>query len=374
MINIPITYRLPVFSLKRAACFSCNVMKNGSAWKNLEGILQDRAWLLDAPDSRLTTVKSGKDSSFIVIRDDLLHPFVSGNKMRKLDGLWPELVKRGVKDVITCGGLQSAHLLAVAALAAQHGMRSHLLVRGNRPDVLTGNHLFAKLFSSTTVYVSRSEYADREEMFRKYASSALGYHDVLSDDGSTQVAILPEGGALVSALLGMIRLVNWLAFRLETLDIEGIRYENSRIIVDSGTGTTAIGLALGVALLDLPWKVVGVILAAPEEYYNHQKEKLIKEFCSKANIGIEVLDRVNESLCWVVRRHPRKFGKVLSNEISACQEIASRHGILLDPIWTLSSWERATTDSQELKENVFMLHTGGALGMCGLAQRYPDQF
>jgi D-cysteine desulfhydrase len=240
MMNIPIAYRLPACSLNRTACFSCNVMKNGPASKNLEDVLQDRAWLLDAPDSRLTTIKSGKDSSFTVIRDDLLHPFASGNKIRKLDGLWPELVKRGVKDVITCGGLQSAHLLAVAALAAQHGMRSHLLVRGNRPDVLTGNHLFAKLFSSTTVYVSRSEYADREEMFRKYASSALGYNDVLTDDESSQVAILPEGGALVSALFGMIRFVNWLAFRLDTLNVEGIRYKNSRIVVDSGTGTTAI--------------------------------------------------------------------------------------------------------------------------------------
>lgn len=30
---------------------------------------------------------------------------------------------------VTCGGLQSAHTAAVAALAAEHGMRAHLLVR-----------------------------------------------------------------------------------------------------------------------------------------------------------------------------------------------------------------------------------------------------
>ena len=44
-------------------------------------------------------------------------------------------------DVVTCGGLQSAHALAVAAAAAEHGKRAHLLVRGERPAVPTGSHL-----------------------------------------------------------------------------------------------------------------------------------------------------------------------------------------------------------------------------------------
>ncbi len=33
---------------------------------------------------------------------------------------------------MTCGGLQSAHTAAVAALAAEHGMRAHLLVSISR--------------------------------------------------------------------------------------------------------------------------------------------------------------------------------------------------------------------------------------------------
>lgn len=44
-------------------------------------------------------------------------------------------------DIVTCGGLQSAHTLAVAAASAQHGKRTHLLVRGERPAVPTGSHL-----------------------------------------------------------------------------------------------------------------------------------------------------------------------------------------------------------------------------------------
>lgn len=78
---------------------------------------------------------------FALVRDDLLHPLLGGNKQRKLDGLWPSLAQ--ATDVVTCGGLQSAHTLAVAAACAERGKRCHLLVRGERPAVPTGTHLCA---------------------------------------------------------------------------------------------------------------------------------------------------------------------------------------------------------------------------------------
>ena len=125
-------------------------------------------------------------SSLQVIQDDLLHPVLGGNKLRKLDALLPALEEAGVRHVVqhvppmctnmhpgshgayrcmqlcanarrahsanqlqgpgkalgllaplqvTCGGLQSAHCAAVAAACAERGMRAHLLVRGERPQV-----------------------------------------------------------------------------------------------------------------------------------------------------------------------------------------------------------------------------------------------
>ena len=71
---------------------------------------------------------------------------------------------------VTCGGLQSAHTAAIAAACAERGLRSHLLVRGERPAVPTGYHLLARMYGEVT-YVTRSEYADRDAMLQRHAAS-----------------------------------------------------------------------------------------------------------------------------------------------------------------------------------------------------------
>lgn len=236
---------------------------------------------------QITTVQHG-DASFTVIRDDLLHPFLGGNKLRKLDGLWAQLA--GATDVVSCGGLQSAHTVAVAAACAQHGKRCHLLVRGERPAVPTGHHLYARLFAHRIQYVSRAEYADRDGMLAAYvqqlqlqrsqaqqqggqsglgstnesrtaanssheaatAAAAAAVSGGISLDtrspssGSSsgqRVVVVPEGAAEPGALLGLIRLVGWLAAH------PVLAGRRCNIVVDSGTGVTATGALPAVHVL-----------------------------------------------------------------------------------------------------------------------------
>lgn len=66
----------------------------------------------------------------------------------------------------------------------------------------------------------------------------------------------------------------------------------------------------------------------------------------------------------------------MEGEIEACQQVAQQTGIPLDPVYTLAAWEMATgiTCAREDDSNVVILHTGGTLGMFGLAQRYASYF
>ena len=44
--------------------------------------------------------RDNQEPSFYVVRDDLLHPLVNGNKSRKLDGIFPLLEDHSVTDVV----------------------------------------------------------------------------------------------------------------------------------------------------------------------------------------------------------------------------------------------------------------------------------
>uniref|UniRef100_A0A3N7GDD7 Tryptophan synthase beta chain-like PALP domain-containing protein n=1 Tax=Populus trichocarpa TaxID=3694 RepID=A0A3N7GDD7_POPTR len=230
--------------------------------------------------------KGSEDPFFYVVRDDLLHPLVNGNKARKLDALLPLLVDYSVTDVVTCGGCQSAHAAAVGVIRlVQYLCQSHLL--GKERQI--------------------------------------------------------------------------------------------KLVVDAGTGTTAIGLGIGAQCLGLPWEVTAVMLADTIDAYRQQEQKLISDFRTRFGFHLtdHCLNEVDGVVHWVARCHQRKFGNVLEGETETCQQIAQQTGILVDPVYTLAAWEMATQLSRKEMEGgarVVMLHTGGTLGLFGLAQRYKSYF
>lgn len=282
-------------------------------------------------------------------------------------------------------------------------MKSHLLLRGEQPKILTGYNLISEMYGNV-VYVPRSVYANRDAMLAKHANLVAGhngsimwFHDKVSmafipngDHVSQQhnckgessvsatstgkVAVVKEGGGDAVALLGLIRLIDYLA----QPSVFG-RKQSLQIVVDSGTGTTAVGLALGALLLRLPWKVTGVILADTVEGYKKHEACLLSDF-KKLMMGDHEFgfDEKSANLVqWVDRCLPRKFGNVLKGEVELCRQIAQQTGILVDPVYTLASWEYATHTCQKStcsNVNVVMLHTGGTLGLFGLAQRYKSYF
>jgi D-cysteine desulfhydrase len=293
-------------------------------------------------------------------------------------------------------------------------MRAHLLLRGESPQVPTGNYLLACMLAAVVRHVPRQQYADREALLSDYVA------ELAAARPDACIGVVPEGASDARALLGPVRLIEWLSRH----GVQGQGGQQVELVVDSGTGTTAVGLAVGVALLGLEgWRVVGVMLAGGESYYEAQRTQLITAFRDQfgAALGAGMaarLDPENASwktlLRWVERRRPRRFGKVYPGEVEACRRVAQRYGVLLDPIWTLASWEYCCRGSshiplvgdssssmasatgrrgimlgsgvqtnghedQELKlvsaVSTFMLHTGASSGaLCGIAQRHGSEF
>ncbi|KAL8534295.1 hypothetical protein ACS0TY_010343 [Phlomoides rotata] len=414
-----------------------SALKSGSPPNTFQGLLKcslvndelvskllDRRWSLSCPDAKIHQImilnqkegisfqnitrpclgegmKSERQlyPSFYVVRDDLFHPLVNGNKARKLDALLPLLEVNAITDVVTCGGCQSAHAAAVAVSCAERGIKSHLLLRGEEPETLTGYNLVCKLFGNV-VYVPRSIYAKREQMLAKHAESVVGtngsiiwlndvtevysQNHVCRQDKFSQadpvtlaenfkkVVIINEGAGDAVALLGMMRLIKYLSEK----HLFG-KKQALKIIVDAGTGTTAVGLALGALSLGLPWEVCAVMLADKIDGYKRKEQNLITQFLTSYTSCAVGLNRCVENagiVQWLERSSPRRFGKILKGEVEECQKVAQQTGILVDPIYTLAAWDLAANLSLEEDTKVVMLHTGGTLGMFGIAQRYKSYF
>ena len=330
-----------------------------------EKLLSHRKWLLPSPVSPISVF--GQSSRILVIRDDLINGLWGGNKGRKLDALLPSICS-SADDVIAYGGLQSAHLSAVSSATASLGARSHLLMRGERPQVSTGHHLIATQFASSITYVSRSEYSDRAAM--------IAYHKerLKKELGSQRrISVIEEGAFELLSILGIIRLVHWLSSSPDGLS----PHQPHHIVIDSGTGTSAIGWGVAISLLNLPlWRVVGVMVAQQIDYYKDQESKMMEMVKSSPEFhSFSLGDRL--PVDWVPRPRPRKFGSMMEGDVEMCRAVARDSGILIDPIWSLASFEQANQMARKegLDKKVVIWHTGGsALTLQGLAQRYPEAY
>ena len=68
---------------------------------------------------------------------------------------------------------------------------------------------------------------------------------------------MPRGGALAVGTAGMVLAAEELSAQLdEPPDV---------VVIASGSGTTCAGLAVGAALCDAPWRIVGASVSRPVE-------------------------------------------------------------------------------------------------------------
>ena len=63
-------------------------------------------------------------------REDLLHPYISGNKYRKLKYNLAQAKKEGKHTLLTFGGAFSNHILAVAAAGKEKSFKTIGVIRG----------------------------------------------------------------------------------------------------------------------------------------------------------------------------------------------------------------------------------------------------
>lgn len=156
-----------------------------------------------------------------MLRLDLLHPIVSGNKIFKLKHYLDDAINDKKKGILTFGGAYSNHLVAAAFAAKEKNLECIGFVRGEMPNKLSQSLMDCIAYGMQLEFMSREAFDTID--LPKFSNSYPNH------------AIIPHGGYGRLGMLGA----------KEIMEIPGSEAYDI-VIAACGTGTMAAGLIAGL--------------------------------------------------------------------------------------------------------------------------------
>lgn len=264
-------------------------------------------------------------------REDLIHPFVSGNKYRKLKYNLLEAQKEGHDTLLTYGGAFSNHIAATAYAGKQANMKTIGVIRGEE--------LHSKWQENPTLKFAREQgmqfhFLSREAYRMKTHPTEIKRLKTLFG----RCYLLPEGGSNVLGVKGCE----------EILTAKDIEFDI--ICAAVGTGATLSGIANAAGHEQS-------VLGFPALKGDFLKED-IRRFASKENWKLQTgydfggYAKVSESLI--------RFINTFKQETQ----------IALDPIYTgkllYGILDMVEKDRFRPNSRILAIHTGGLQGRVGM--------
>lgn len=264
-------------------------------------------------------------------REDLIHPYVSGNKFRKLKYNLLQLVQEKKETILTFGGAFSNHILAVAAAGKENRFRTIGIIRGEElAEKIAENSTLQKAQELGMVFefVSRGTYRNKncEEFIIQLKEKYGDFY------------LLPEGGTNDLAIKGCE----------EVLTERDADFDYICCVVGTG-GTIA-----GIINCSKPSQQV---LGFPALKGDFLKEDICK-FAKNNNWKL------------ITNYHFGGYGKVTGELIVFINEFYQQYKIPLDPIYT-GKMVFGVLDLIEKRwfpdnSKILLIHSGGLQGIAGM--------
>ncbi|MGB5819864.1 MAG: pyridoxal-phosphate dependent enzyme [Saonia sp.] len=276
-------------------------------------------------------VLSNKQVSLYIKREDQIHPFISGNKYRKLAYNLIAAKKSTLDTILTFGGAYSNHIVATAYAGKEYGLRTIGVIRGEE--------LVEKWQSNPTLsrareqgmefhFVSRDTYQKKEnESFLSKLEKKFG-----------KCYILPEGGTNALAVRGCEEILT-----PDDRDFD---------IICSCVGTG--GTMAGIINSSFPNQLV---LGFPALKGDFLKED-IRKFVHKDNWDLQSA------------YHFGGYAKVSRELIDFMNNFKHKTQISLDPIYTgkmiFGILDLVQKDYFKPHTKILAVHSGGLQGIAGM--------
>lgn len=272
-------------------------------------------------------------NNFFVKRDDLIDPYISGNKWRKLKYILQKAKAASKTHLVTFGGAYSNHLVATAAAAARSGFKATAFVRGE--EVKNEMLLICSLYGMELIFTDRESYRNKTELYKSYFG--------LNSD----TYFIDEGGASAEAVRGCSEIIHELK---ETYD---------NIFVAAGTGTTAAGLLKGIQEQGLNTKLHVIPVLKGGSFIADE---------------IAVYAEMSNHLCLHTDYHFGGYAKTSPELLAFIKKFTRDTGILIDPVYTAKMFY-AIFDLCKLNQipstnRILAIHTGGLLGLLGMKEKF----
>jgi len=279
----------------------------------------------NSPISRI--ILEGRE--FLVKRDDLIDPYLAGNKFRKLYTLL-KTSNHAFNKIISYGGTQSNAMLAIAAMCKQKGWEFLYYtkpVSNTQKAQNNGNYYHAIKLGMKHIEIE-------EEFYKDYISS-------LRIDLDDKTFMIDQGGAVEEAKIGLEVLAN--EIRKASLGVRSVA-------TPSGTGTTALFLAIALP----EYKVYTTPCVGDVAYLREQ---------------MSALHKIPKNLIILQPEKKYHFAKPYREFIDIYQKLL-KVGIEFDLLYAPAMWK---TLLEQTDEEILYIHSGGVSGNESMLQRYEKK-
>ena len=264
-------------------------------------------------------------------REDLIHPFISGNKFRKLKYNLLKANKENKTQLLTFGGAFSNHIAAVAYAGKKNNFETIGIIRGDELESQIYENptlLFAQECGMKFHFVTREEYKDKNtDLFIEKFRNIYG-----------DFYLIPEGGANSLAVKGCE----------EILTEEDSQY--SHICCSIGTGGTISGLINS----------------------SHSHQKIIGFSSLKGDFLSEDIRKFAVKTNWelITDYNFGGYGKINEELVRFINDFYQQTNIPLDPIYTgkmlYGIVDLIEKDYFPNGAKILAIHTGGIQGIKGM--------
>ena len=264
-----------------------------------------------------------------ILRLDLIHTTITGNKYFKLKYNLEEIKRLGQKTLLTFGGAYSSHIVATAVAGKANNIATIGMIRGEELTE-TSNPVLAKAAENGM----RLHFITREEYRKRYREEY--YEELKTKFGDFY--LLPEGGSNMLAVKGCSEILS------------AVEEKFDFVCLPVGTGATMAGIASSVKKTQ---QVIGFAVLANAAFLDEEVTNMAKEFTGKEPHNAKIIHDF----------HFGRYGRTTGELDKFIKRFISENNIPIEPVYTgkmlFGIYDMIKGGCFVRGEKVLIVHTGG---------------